>query len=183
MWNIKKRQKPVVKAVSGRKAQFYIFTAILLCGFALGILIPISAISAPSKAFKDINSNYVYEAHRAINSALFENDNITERLEYFSDDFLGYASKKDKGFGLVYMLADDDIYVGNHLAENINITADGSVIPVAKGEVLMINMTDSIYLTSAKDRYRFDFNGSGLRLKVFFKTVKGDDVRVFVEDG
>lgn len=167
---------------SKKKAQFYLFTAILLCGMALAITAPIAATSGPSKDFKELYSNYIREGDRVVNSAIFNSENLTDKFSAFTSDFLEFARQKDKDFGLIFLLSENSaVSVGNYLGSDVTISTSYGSYSIGDG-VSVLNATDYVSIMLGEDNYRFNFEGSAVQFMALFRSGKYNNIRVYVKD-
>lgn len=165
--------------MKSKKAQFYIFTAIVLIGYVMTIAPSAVTPKKPVSTFRNLHENYVAESPKIINNAMHYDGNVSALFENFSDSFMAYAKTRDPNFGLAYaLLYEERIYAKNYLGETINITANTTVIGLnsdSKGEAAKAGTAE--------------FNVSGLaytlkftepvQAKVFFRAKKGKEVSIY----
>ena len=75
-----------------RKAQFYIFTAILLSSMMLAIITSSSRATRPETAFRELEDNFMAESTVVINSAIYNRTNVSLQYLDFSNRFFDSLS-------------------------------------------------------------------------------------------
>ncbi len=107
---------------STKKGQFYIFTAIILCVYAIMLVLPAARGPAES-SFRGLADNYLFEYPKVVNSALYNQSSSASRLGNFTDTYVAFARSLDPRFGLVYGYRHDGVTdIRSRMWENINIT-------------------------------------------------------------
>lgn len=166
---------------SNKKGQFYIFAAILLVTYALTINPPTVEIKKATPVFKQLYQNYLFEAPKVMNSAVYDNANITERFMNFSDTFSSYAKSREAKFGMVYLLAHQDgVDIKNYLSETANISTNTTSFLLGPGNWKTMNRAGSLAVYLNSIRYDFSFTES-MQLKAIFKSSADNEVKVYVQ--
>lgn len=159
-----------------KRAQFYIFAAIVLSAYALALAIP-SAKQVSQSPFKNLYQNYIFEAPKVINSAFYNETGPSARLANFSDDYVEFARSFDARFGLMHAYFHDGITdVRSRLNGEVNITA-GSASFMLKDNSTAIQGSG---FTAHIDGNSYEFNLSKeVRLQALFISQSGQDNRVY----
>lgn len=163
-----------------KKAQFYIFTAILLIGYVMTMAPGAAKPKKPVPTFKNLYQNYMAEAPKVINNALFFDSNVSDSFMNFSDNFLAYAKTRDPNFRFVYaLLYKDSIYVKNYLEETINATANTTTVGLSSNDYRDVAKAGTIKLNVSNLIYTLYFT-EPTQLKAFFRIKKGKEVNIYV---
>jgi hypothetical protein len=172
----------MIALLKNKKGQFYIFIAILLITYVLTISPPRAAPKKPVPVFKQLHQNYVFEAPKAINAAIYDNANLSERFMNFSDAFVDYSKGREARFGLLYLLAyEDGLDVKNYLSETANVTTNTASFLLTTNSWRTINRTNSVSIYLGNLNYDFSFT-EPIQLRALFKTVAEKEVKVHVYD-
>jgi hypothetical protein len=164
-----------------KKAQFYIFVAILLVTYAFAITRPATAPKQTVSAFKSLYENFISESPVVINHALHNSSDVSAVYELFVDDFLQFARTKEPNFRLVYLLVDGDtLVIGNRLKDTINVTANQNPYSLSSGKQLTLDKSDTAELIVNDIRYEFSFDETDVQLKALFRKEDKNEVRIYV---
>jgi len=106
----------------GNKGQFYILTAIVLCSIVFAFATRVADISAPYKKSEFLYENYMQEAYIALNSAILDSKNASERFILFTDDYTEYARTVDSNFSEAVILKSDNLLILNRFLVPINFS-------------------------------------------------------------
>lgn len=83
-----------------------------------GVTYQVNKITEPFiwEDFDDVSQNYISESAFVINSALKNKENVNDRIEVFTLDFLGHAKQRNPNLGLLYIYGDGtNVYLKNYL--------------------------------------------------------------------
>src|SRR3989338_4602135 len=141
-----------MKLQTSKKGQFYIFAAIVLITFAFMIAKPAPKLQEKPDAFKELYQNFLTESSIVVNTALYDNANVSERFRSFADSYSQYAITKAPKFRFAYILKDNSILViGNRLGEGLNVTLpDTSQTLGDKKELTTTPQKVTIYIQGIK---------------------------------
>ncbi|MFH1182629.1 MAG: hypothetical protein V1702_06750 [Candidatus Woesearchaeota archaeon] len=166
-----------------KKAQYYIFAAVVLLGYAFLIIRPAVQAGAETSAFKSLYENFISESPVIINNALYSSSNLSEDYKAFADEFISFAKTRSPNFRLVYLLAENDnLVVGNRLDIGINLTASSIPYTLASNSELTIPKPASASVIIGKRAYEFSFDERDIQAKFLFRNADRKEVRVYVQD-
>jgi hypothetical protein len=175
--------KSALNLSSSKKAQHYIFAAVVLLGYAFLIIRPAVQTSADTSAFKSLYENFLSESPVIINNALYSSANLSETYSDFADEFISFSKTRDPNFRLVYLLAEEDtLVVGNRLDIEINLTAASTPYTIASNSDLTIPKPASASVVIGKRSYGFSFDERDIQAKFLFRKADRKEVRVYVQD-
>jgi len=113
-----------------KKAQLYLFAAIIL--IVLAFTLATSQIARPedSGVFQQLVTNFKTQAPIALNQAVYGGTNVSQAFVTFTQDYAEYARTRDPAFGFIAMYSrDDEIMIINTLQESADVLY-GSLIRV-----------------------------------------------------
>jgi len=123
-------KSPKKNRTPNKKAQFYIFTAVILLTvlFSLHASMP-TATKKETNQFSELKKNFQKESTITINSAIYSQSNISRQWEEFITAHYNYAKTKEPGFGMITFLSYDDesgkwVRIDNKLGKDTVIEAD-----------------------------------------------------------
>lgn len=149
-----------------RKAQFYIFTAIILIAFSFGLFRSVNQVPEPDATFAQLHSNFMQEAPYAANMA-----NITG----FSKAFLSYARQMDSKFELIAIVSrQNNITVFNGFTGTIHIN---NVTLFANDTAVLQKINTTTALT---DNGAYPFDTSQNRIFALFRTKGQNEQKIRV---
>jgi len=92
--------------LAGRRAQIYIFAALVLCVLIYSVYSNRNSISQAGKTGKSLPcSEFIREYPKVIDYSLASSKEAPALLSNFTEDFLNYSATLDRGFGLMYALS------------------------------------------------------------------------------
>lgn len=155
-----------------KKAQYYIFTAIVLVIFLSGIILYPKIEKDEKDSFNMLAENFEKEAPKAINYALFNNSNATLLFADFATGFYNYAKSVDNNFQIIYVVHEkNSVFIGNLADENTSVIANPNVT-LGKGLNVTLprsNNSNGIALRIIQNDYTLNFTGTGFRALLFSK--------------
>jgi hypothetical protein len=164
-----------------KKAQFYIFTAILLLTYAFAISRPTVAPKQPISSFQSLYKNFLYESPIVVNNALHESGNVSDAYRQFVDDFISFAKTKDPNLRMAYLLVDNGkLVIGNRLKSAINVSENQNSYTVSSNQELTIDKPASVELLVNDIAYTFSFDESDIQVKALFRKEDQNEVRIYV---
>ena len=171
-----------------RKGQFYLFTAVVLIAYALLTLQSTAEVSTPSKNFKNVYDNFVFESAAAVNNALYEQEDVSTEYERFIDSFISYSKMKKLDVEVVALLETGDIvYFFNNMQSsvhiiNINQTLDpGATLSYTRSDLseAVLEVRDDVF---HENIYKFSISNAGTDAKAVLKVRKGNNREIFVQE-
>ncbi|MBN2422197.1 hypothetical protein JXB41_03135 [Candidatus Woesearchaeota archaeon] len=152
-----------------KRAQFYIFAAIILCSVVFVGTVNKITVEEPSKKFQSFYENYLIESSEVINSAIYESRDISEQFKNFTLDFIEYADSKNVELGILYVLIypDNEAIIVNYLNSEANVDFVYSVPPDTEK---IINLGNNFTLEIDDQEYYFNVSsGENIKLEFLFR--------------
>lgn len=176
-----------IRMLKDKKAQFFIFTAILLIAYSTLMLQSNKVIPEPSENFRDVYDNFVYESDKAVNNAVFEQEDIQEEYDRFLDNFKNYAEMKKLRMEIFALVAEgENIYYFNKMETPVTIKETEQIIPAQENTYYARNLTeltievpDDVF---HENIYKFTLPESDTEVKAVLKVKKGDERELFVKE-
>ena len=166
-----------------KKAQFYIFIAILLLTYAFAIARPSAAPKEPVPVFKSLYQNFISESPTVINNALHSSGNVSDAYKNFVDTFISFAKTKEPNFRLLYILVNNDkLVVSNRMDSAINATVNQNSYQISSNQELTLGKADSADIIIGTNTYSFSFDDTDTQVKALFRKEDKNEVRVYVYD-
>jgi len=173
--------------MKGKKGQFFIFTALILIAFSTLMLSSNDVTPTPSKNFKDVYDNYVFESNKAVNNALFEGADVREEYDRFMRQFINYASQKKLTLEIFAIVADQDTYhLVNQMDEPVTIVdfdytlgRDQDTFFTRNVSELTIRVPDTVF---HENIYKLTFPDKETEVKAVLRVSKGQSTEIFVKE-
>lgn len=164
-----------------KKAQFYIFTAILLSAYVFMIYAnSIVMADKPSTTFTDLNNNFVIEGPKVVNNAIYNKIDVETQFEDFVAKFIDYTKTRNINFGIFYMLINNkEIFMVNNLDDDIIITTNETK-SLSKNKNLTINTTKFIIASYNNINYTFTTSNDPFHIQSLVVAKKGNTIKIFV---
>jgi len=125
-----------------KRGQFYILAAVILCIVIFGISVTVNKIDQEVEAtdFVELAQNYVLETPELINYAIYGDQAPSALLSKFTEDFVGYARKKNPRLGLVYVYKEEGTTkIKNYLSSEIEYDSDGELGSIIGSQEVTLN--------------------------------------------
>ncbi|MGB9748674.1 MAG: hypothetical protein ACP5OZ_03275 [Candidatus Woesearchaeota archaeon] len=184
-----KTQIKFEKIRCSKKAQFFIFTAVILC-LLIYALFAMRAESyyVEGSDFELLHKNFVLEAEEVINKAVYEEENLTFEFDDFVQSYLGFAAK-EANISIFYALIKDDIYLKNNFPWNLTITTyfynktQGNFI-LHTNIIIPKNITSfAIDIDNdGKNDYLFTIKNKPIELKLLFYSAENNRIQIYAYD-
>lgn len=152
-----------------KKTQFYMFAGVILISYVFFIVANKSSISTSEvKNLEIYLDNYVYEAKIVINNAIYENKNISNELNIFTESFITYAESKNIGLGILSLYSNDNqIFIANYLNDFVMI--NGLTPVLNKAEERVVDYNNIVTIEYRNETYYYHFsNPNEIELKTLF---------------
>jgi hypothetical protein len=154
------------KMISNKKAQFYIFTAIIFSAYAFMIFASSREVfDSPNPVFDEVVENFVLESPKVLNSALYDQVNISGRYQDFVSEFIDYSKSKKLDLGIFYVIKGDNIFLSNNIDSNITIIDNPSYVIQQNNN---LSLSSKSFITFSYDNLNYSFNFSTLPLEVIY---------------
>lgn len=175
------------RMLKSKKAQFFIFTALILIGFSTLMLQSNNVVPSPSKTFGVVYDNFVFESNKAVNNAVFEGKDVGEEYGRFLTRFIGYAKMKKLQLEIFAVVAQGDrIYYMNRMEVPVDIfTIDQTIAPgtgtyfARNTTELTIKVPDDVF---HENIYKLTFPEQETEVKAVLRVRKGSDREIFVKE-
>lgn len=151
-----------------KKAQFYIFTSIILSILLFSIYASSAKMFSPSKNYDELSSNYINEATNVINHAIYADQNVFDSFDRYTQDFIKYSKTKNTEFKVLYILKnDEDLRIVNYLNQEVNISGQEKDLGVAQKTT--IEAANNITIRYDGIDYYFIFSNETVQFKALIK--------------
>ncbi len=171
-----------------KKAQFYIFTAVVLIAYSTLLLQSDSVIPESSKNFRNVYDNYIFESSQVLNNALFEQQDTDQEYERFLDQFISYSQMKKLSIEVFSILETEDyVYFSNHMTNPVHIINVNETVP-AGGKTYFLRADLSEAVLEVRDDvfheniYKFTISQQGTDAKAVLRVKKGAKREIFVQE-
>ncbi len=139
-----------------KKAQFYLFVAIMLCISAYGLLSTAPKPQVKNTDFDLMSKNYVHEADNVIDQAIYADGDAYAQVDAYTLNFISYAKTKNTDFKVLYILKEkNSTYIVNYLKKEANITTYGKALNDGEHSILPSNSSISIDFDDNEYDYNF----------------------------
>lgn len=180
-----KRRLVKIKRVD-KKAQFYLFAAIILCAaVAFAYLRGFTVQTKLADGFDEIHENFKVEQEKAVvffihNST--NSDDFIARYSGFVLTFKNYARTRAVNFNHVGIIKNEDkINIINNFDSDISIIYENKSQEISKTNKYEINLTEQIKINTGEMEYGFNFNKDiDFELKNLLKLEKEGDTKVYL---
>ena len=147
-----------------KKAQFYIFVAVLLCISAYSLLSFGIVAKEKSTGFGMLYENYIHESENVINNALYTGTDVFSQFDSYTNSFITYAKTRNTDFGVLYMIKkDDELRVVNYLSSPANITSQN--ITIMPHQSMTLKPTSVLSLRYKGNDYNYTFTNESVQFK------------------
>jgi len=91
-----------------KRGQFYLIIAVIISLAIYGITYKVNTIQEPElwEDFNDVSENYLVESTYVVNLALRSQEDVQDKLDGFTRDYLDYAKKRDPDLNLLYIYSN-----------------------------------------------------------------------------
>ncbi|MBN1544358.1 hypothetical protein JW898_02745 [Candidatus Woesearchaeota archaeon] len=173
---------------NSRKAQFYIFTAIVLIAYSTLLLQSATVVPEPTGAFRSAYDNFVFESSAALNNALFEQADLNQEYERFLDSFVSYSKMKKLSIEVFSVLeAGEYVYFSNKMSNPVRIINLNETIPPGINTYFLRSNLPEAVLEVRDDVfheniYKFTISQQGTDAKAVLRVSKGAKRQIFVQE-
>jgi len=162
--------------MSNKKSQFYLFTAIILCASLFAIASALSQKTKETDNFETIKDNFEKESSFVVNSAIYDQTDVSQRFNEFTEEFIDYAETKGNNLEILYLLVRDDIEINNYLNSEIRVGNKS----LNRGEKDTIEMTGEVIIEAYDNYYVFSINNEHLQIKSLLRAEKNNNIQVHI---
>ena len=162
----------------------YLFAAILLCAYAVALLPAVNKVNQPKNTFKELYTNYNYEAPIAINNAIFNKQNVSQQFQTFTNNFVSYSRTLDLDFSVLYILAMPGVIEVNNLMDtNVSVTTALQSESLNKSNRINLNRGSYVIVNMEGINYEFNISDAeNYQLKALFKSKKDLITQIHMEN-
>lgn len=154
-----------------RKSQLYLLTAIFLSVLAFLVAERPMRTAPGSGEPLLLYENFVSEAPRVINSALYNDRNMTEDFADFTENFVYHASTKNINLSLFYVLIrGDNMVLSNKMNGKVNVTSPSGEAVLNRGESMSLPASSSVSIEHKGISYPFSIDTDRTGFKLIFRT-------------
>ena len=151
----------IKKILGHKKAQFYIFTAIILIAAIVVLTINTKAIfpTHQNENFESLYENYKIESQKTLNYAIINGKDIEQTFTQFIHDFEKYAEEKNTNFNHITIISiDDKTLIFNHLGQTVNITntKNSDTTQIKTNTTQTIERTNEINVGTSTNNYEIE---------------------------
>jgi len=115
--------------------------------------------------FEKLYNNYIYEVPIAINSAIYENKNLSKNFDNFTINFMTFAKERNIDFRVFYVLVyDDKLEVVNYLKHVVNITSSNLLLNISQKKVL--NKSNNFTIEYEGNIYTYNITNEDVQFKI-----------------
>ena len=157
-----------------RKGQFYIFMALLLCSLVFTMFPSSLNTVIPIYLFQSTTQNYIKEAPKVVNAAVFQKDDLFQVFEEYTQEFIGYADTKNLDFEVAYIIINKtNIKIVNYLSAPINVLIGSDDWNIEDESFIIVNRDDEeLEVEFAGKKYHYQITKEDLQLKFLVRTVE-----------
>ena len=154
-----------------RKAQFYIFMALLLSFLVFTIYPSNSSSMVSTYLFQSISQNYIKEAPKVVNAAVFKKQDIFQIFDNYTKNFISYAATKNIDLEVAYVIINKtNIKIVNYLSVPINILIGSQEENLTSNNNVVFNRDiDKLEIKFAEKNYQYQINEEDLQLKFLIR--------------
>lgn len=157
---MKNKKRIINKNKILKKSQFYIMTTAILC---LATYTAVSTLNIEEKKndiqFNDVAQNFIIEAQRVVNHAIYYNHNITYQLQKFEDDFTQYLDSINSRIGIIYILHNNNqLLIKNSYKKTITAYNGFEQTTIVANSKKTLPLTNDVILTLDNTDYDYYFN-------------------------
>jgi hypothetical protein len=173
---------------TNKKAQFYIFTALVLIAYSTLLLQSAKVATDPTHNFKRAYDNFVFESDTVLNNALFSQVDVNQEYEAFLDSFVSYSKMKKLNIEVFSMLETGDyVYFSNKMENPVHIININETISSGTNTYFLRSNLSEAVLEVRDDVfheniYKFSISNEGTDAKAVLRVRKGDKREIFVKD-
>lgn len=165
-----------------KKSQLYIITALFLCALVFIMNTRPEKLEKSGIDFSGLYLNFMNEAKYVVNSAIYQNRNLTADFNEYVDEYIRLAATEGVNASLFYIIVyENDLYLGNRIGEEANITTATVNFILTKNNRTNINRGDWLNAEIGSTDYLFNTTLAINGPKFVLKMQQGDkkEVRVY----
>ena len=174
------KQKSKSTMRGSRKAQFYIFAAVILCVIAFTMIKPKETNVEKDETFNQLYQNYIKEAGRAADNALLDGVNLKARFEDFNSKFKQFSDSKNIKFGFLGILSSNETIIQNKMGSDVQLNYLTTTETLSRNSIKAINWSNQLQVKFNDVIYKFNFTQGLTQVKGLFYARGSDYEKVYV---
>ena len=144
-------------------------------------------IPTPSKNFKAVFNNFEYESDKALNNAIFEDENMLDEYDLFLDRFEDYAAMKKLQLEVFAVVVHGDyVYYFNKMDHQVTILNTDQVIQSGQNTYFIRNITEVTIKVPDEvfheNIYKLTLPEQETDAKAILRVRKGSSTEIFVNE-
>ncbi len=161
----------MIKKRMHKRSQFYLLTAILLSVVVFLLADLPQRTEAGSKEPLYLYQNFISEAPRVINNAIYNSRNMTSDFDDFTSKFIYHAGTKNINLSLFYaVIYGDQMVMSNRMGEGVNVTTSSGEIVLNHNQSVSMARKDSLNVEIGGISYPFAADQNVTSFKLIFRT-------------
>ncbi len=162
-----------MKMFKNKRGQFYIFIAVILCSFALSLVIKSSNLSQTDSIFLFLRSNYMTEVKEVMDNSLFDGTSILDQVGNFTDYYITYAASRNVDMDVLILLSDGEtLHIKNLLDGSITARIGYDEYIVASKDSRSVGLPDDLRITYKTNVNEITLDQKYPDIKVYFDLKK-----------
>lgn len=150
--------------MNNKKAQVYVFTAILISTMMLGIVSLNSVVFYKGDTFKPVVENYKDELYYVVNNTVYNDHDVGSAVKDYTEHFIWYSSKRNLDVKVVAMVYNTTaITIINEYGKTVTFERAGLEFDVEENSMNTTTNFHDAKLHSGEDTYNFKFQDEGVR--------------------
>lgn len=161
-------------------SQFYLLSAFIFITLLFSLASNSAYVSRSSDSFDSLKSNYIIEANKVINAAIYSGSDKLLVTSVFTREFMDYAKTRNVDMKVLFILSDNGyLKIVNYLNTNINLYYKGILLSrcmnttctvVDKGNYTQLPWKDELTVSFDGKDYSFHFSSKdSVEFKALFK--------------
>jgi hypothetical protein len=161
-----------------KKAQFYIFTVIILSALVMVLSIRGMETTPPKEVFDRLNENFIQEMHIVVNDAINNEKDLPTTINHHIEWFKDYAKTKNIDYEVFYALKiSNEMYLFNNMDEGLSIEGSNLDIELEKNQNTDTESTDWLRITLDNNEYLFNMTKSTSQAGLF-RTIDRNNILI-----
>ncbi|MBW2999989.1 hypothetical protein KY339_04915 [Candidatus Woesearchaeota archaeon] len=161
-----------------KKAQFYIFTVIILSALVMVLSLRGMETTPPEEVFDSLNENFIQEMHVVVNDAINNDKDLLTTINHHIDWFKDYAKTKNIDYEVFYALKiGNEMYLFNNMNEGLNIEASNIDLSLEENQKTETESTNWLKVTLDNNEYLFNMTESTSQAGLF-RTIDKDNILI-----
>lgn len=161
-----------------KKAQFYIFTIIILSALVLVMSLRGAETTPPEKVFDRLNENFMQEMHVVVNDAINNEKDLLVSISNFIVWFKDYARTKNVNYEAFYALRlGNDMYLFNDMDQGLSVTGSNLNLELQENQKTKTNSTNWLKITLNNNEHLFNLTKTTSQAGLF-RMIDGKNILI-----